>query len=88
MESRAVTGSVTYVFSPKYALTASTTFDFGTNQSLSNSLVVTRVGTDLSVSAGITYNALTQTFGAVLQVVPNLLPASSLGSASQGSFLK
>jgi hypothetical protein len=88
VESRAVTGSVTYVFSPKYALTASTTFDFGTNQSLSNSLVVTRVGTDLSVSAGITYNALTQTFGAVLQVVPNLLPASSLGSASQGSFLK
>jgi hypothetical protein len=89
VQSRAMTASVTYVFSPKYALTASATYDFGTNQSLSNSLVVTRVGTDLSISAGITYNALTNALGAVFEVVPNLLPANSVGSASNpGSFLK
>src|SRR5262249_50293115 len=39
IQSRAVTGSVTYVFSPKYAATASSTYDFGTGQSLSNSLL-------------------------------------------------
>jgi hypothetical protein len=71
-----VTGAVTYIFSPKYAMTASTTYDFGTNQSLSNSLVVTRVGSDLQVSLGVTYNALTQSIGAVFQIVPNLVPAN------------
>jgi hypothetical protein len=76
LASKAVTGAVTYIFSPKYAMTASTTYDFGTNQSLSNSLIVTRVGSDLQVSLGVTYNALTQSIGAVFQIVPNLVPAN------------
>jgi hypothetical protein len=88
VDSKALTAAVTYVFSPKYALTASATYDFGTQQSLSNSLVVTRVGSDLSVSAGITYNALTQTFGAVFELVPNLVPANAIGGGNAGSLLK
>jgi hypothetical protein len=87
VQSKAVTGAVTYVFSPKYAMTASATYDFGTNQSLANSLVVTRIGTDLSVSIGLSYNALTQSFGAVFQIVPNLLPANALGGSNAGSLL-
>ncbi|HEX5268854.1 MAG TPA: hypothetical protein VFW33_00140, partial [Gemmataceae bacterium] len=42
LESKAVTAAITYVFSPKYAMTASSTYDFGTSEALSNSLVLTR----------------------------------------------
>ncbi len=76
IRSKALTGSVTYVLSPKYALTASSTFDFGNTGALSNSVVLTRMGKDLQVSAGFTFNALTNGFGLVFEVVPNLLPAN------------
>jgi len=77
LDSRAVTAAVTYVFSPKYAITGSSTYDFGTSQALSNSLVLTRMGSDVQVSLGITYNALQNNFGMTFMIVPNLLPAST-----------
>jgi hypothetical protein len=74
VQSRAVTGSVNYIFSPKYAITASTTYDFGFTDSLTSSLLFTRMGTDLQVSLGFSYNAILNTFGVTFEVVPNLLP--------------
>jgi hypothetical protein len=74
LQSRAVSAAATYVFSPKYAMTASSTYDFGTGQALSNSLVFTRMGSDLQVSMGINYNAITNNFGFVFEVYPNLVP--------------
>ncbi len=74
LQSRAVSAAATYVFSPKYAMTASSTYDFGTGQALSNSLVFTRMGSDLQVSVGINYNAITNNFGFVFEVYPNLVP--------------
>lgn len=71
--SKAVTTAVTYVFSPKYAITGSATYDFGIQQSLSNSLMFTRIGTDLTVSIGVTYNALVNNFGFTFMVVPNVI---------------
>ncbi len=85
--SRAVSAAVTYVFSPKYALTASSTYDFGTGQALSNSLVITRMGSDLQLSIGITYNALQNNFGASIELVPNLL-ASRLAPNVNSGLLK
>ncbi len=76
IDSRAVTGAVTYIFSPKYAMTASSTYDFGNGQALSNSVVFTRMGADLQISVGFTYNALTSSFGGVFEIVPNLVPAN------------
>jgi hypothetical protein len=76
ISSRVLTAAVTYVFSPKYSMTASASYDFGFSLSESNSLVFTRVGSDLQISVGITYNALTNTVGALLEVVPNLVPAN------------
>jgi hypothetical protein len=73
LESKAVTAAISYVFSPKYAITASTTYDFGTNEALSNSLVLTRMGSDVQVSLGVTYNALTSSFGVTFEIVPNLV---------------
>lgn len=90
VQSKAVTGSVNYIFSPKYALTASSTYDFGTGQSLSNSLVFTRMGSDLQVSLGINYNAIVNTFGVTFEILPNVASAathafgSSLGAGGIG----
>jgi hypothetical protein len=87
LQSEAVTGAVTYVFSPKYAMTASSTYDFGINQSMSNSLIFTRMGSDLQMSLGITYNAILNNFGVVFEILPNLVPESHRvpGMAAFGS---
>jgi hypothetical protein len=73
LQSKAVTAAVTYVFSPKYSMTASSTYDFGTSEALSNALVLTRMGSDCQVSLGVTYNALTNNFGVTVEIVPNLI---------------
>jgi lipopolysaccharide assembly outer membrane protein LptD (OstA) len=78
LESQAVTAAVTYIFSPKYAITGSATYDFGINQSLSNSLVITRIGTDLTVSFGINYNAILNNFGFNLELVPNIVAVGKM----------
>jgi hypothetical protein len=74
LDSRVVTASVTYVFSPKYALTANAAYDFGTQASLSNSLIFTRIGTDVQVSLGIQYNSLQDNLGFTFEIFPNLVP--------------
>jgi hypothetical protein len=87
LESDVVTAAVNYIFSPKYSITASASYDFGTNQSLSNSLVFTRMGSDLQVSLGITYNAITNNFGVTFEIFPNLVPEAHRipGTAAFGS---
>jgi len=72
LDSRLLTAALNYVFSPKYAMTATTNYDFGTSQALSNSLVFTRMGKDLQVSVGLTYNATTNNFGLTFQILPIL----------------
>src|SRR5262249_35579405 len=84
LNSSAVTAAVTYVFSPKYAMTGSTSYDFGTNQALSNSLVFTRVGSDLQASIGFTYNAILGTFGFTFEIVPSLAANTSRLAGGQG----
>jgi hypothetical protein len=72
VNSKAVTAAVNYQLSHRYAVGLTTTYDFGTNTALSNTLNFVRVGTDLTVSVGITYNAIVNNFGAQLVIVPNL----------------
>jgi hypothetical protein len=76
INSQAVTASVTYVFSPKYAVTGTTVYDFGSGGALANSLFLTRMGSDLQVSLGITYNAIVNTFGVTFEIIPNLVAGS------------
>src|SRR5262249_26566008 len=76
LQSNMVTGSATYVFSPKYAVTFTASYDFGVSKALNNSVLFTRTGTDLQVSLGINYNTLQNNFGLVVEVVPNLLPVN------------
>jgi hypothetical protein len=90
VHSEAVTASFSYVFSPKYQMTASATYDFGTNQSLSNELLLTRRGSDLQVSFGVTYNALQNSFGVVFEILPvaaGNLAGKALAAAGPGGFM-
>ncbi len=82
LQSRAVTGTVTYIFSPKYALTAGITYDFGSVPVLSETLVLTRVGSDLQVSMGLGYNNLQNNFSLMFEIVPTLAASSKRNSIS------
>ena len=79
LNSRAVTGSVGYQLSRRYFLNASVSYDFGINQAMSNSLTLTRTGTDLTVSLGFNYNSLVNNFGVQFLVTPNLIAALTPG---------
>jgi hypothetical protein len=72
INSKVVTAAVSYQLSRRYAVGLSATYDFGTNTALSNTVNFVRVGTDLTVSLGITYNAIVNNFGAQVIIVPNL----------------
>jgi hypothetical protein len=89
INSRIVSATATYVFSPKYAVSAVTVFDFGSQASLTNSFYFTRIGTDMQVTLGFNYNALINNFGITFGIVPNLMAnnansfqARGLGSGS------
>jgi len=80
VQSRAVSGTVGYVFSPKYSMVGGVSYDFGLGQSLANSVVFTRTGTDLQVSVGFTYYPLQNNFGVTFEILPNLVGQSRRGS--------
>ncbi len=86
LQSRAIIASLTYAFSPKYALTFASNFDVG-NHIQTNSLMVSRIGTDLTVNFGFSYNSIVSTFGVQFEVVPNLVPTGrGVGSNALGSL--
>jgi hypothetical protein len=73
LNSRVVSASANYVFSPKYAMTFGTAYDFGLNQGLSNSLTFTRIGTDLQLNISITYSPLVNNFGFSIEILPLIM---------------
>jgi hypothetical protein len=75
LNSRAVTAAVGYIFSPKYAVSASAFYDFGTNTQVT-SLNLTRIGADLQLTVGISYNSILNTVGFNFMVLPNLIAQS------------
>jgi hypothetical protein len=80
LESRAINSSFSYVFSPKYAMTANISYDWGTGSQF-NQLTVTRIGTDLQVSLGFYYDSVFKTFGVNFQVLPTILGPSQRNSS-------
>jgi hypothetical protein len=85
VHSQALISSASYAFSPKYAFSASSVYDFATKQSLSNSFVITRVGSDLTMNVGFTYNAILNNFGFTFELIPNLgAQTQHLGSGMFG----
>lgn len=70
--SQAVILSNSLLLSPKYAMSFRTTYDFGRSESLGNALIFTRIGTDIQVSFGITYDALRSSLGFTFEILPAL----------------
>lgn len=85
--SRAIIASVTFPFSAKYALTASTMYDLGIANNNINSFTITRLGTDLQLSLSVNYNALLNTFGVQFEIMPNLLPLVRGGGNNPNSMM-
>jgi hypothetical protein len=75
IDSRMLSATASYVFSPKYSMTAATSYDFGINKGLSHALVFTRNGTDLQLNLSLTYNPILNNFGFNIDVVPLIVAA-------------
>ncbi len=73
IDSRLLLAGASYVFSPKYSMSAATGYDFGTNRGLYNSISFTRSGTDLQLTIGVTYNPLLNNFGFQINLLPILV---------------
>jgi hypothetical protein len=71
LNSKAVIGSIVYPFSAKYAITASTVWDFGDHVN-SYSLLFSRMGTDTIVNFGIGFNSTLNTVGVTFEILPNV----------------
>ncbi len=80
LNSRAVIASVSYVLSRRYFITASSSYDFGVNEALTNAVTLTRTGSDMTVSVGFSYNSLVNNFGFQFLIVPNVLAAVQRGN--------
>ena len=83
LQSKAIITSVTYAFSAKYALTFASNFDIG-NHIQSNTVQLSRIGTDVTFSLGFSYSSIVNTFGVQFEIVPNLLPGSGRGVGPGG----
>ncbi len=71
LNSKAVIASIVYPFSGKYAITASTVWDFGDNVT-SYTLLFSRMGTDTLVNFGVSYNSTLNTVGVTFEILPNV----------------
>ena len=72
LQSPTVVANVTYPLGAKYAVTASTVYDFGVhNEHIAFGL--TRIGTDVQMTLGFSWNSLLNSFGVQFEIVPNLM---------------
>jgi hypothetical protein len=83
LQSKAVIANVSYAFSAKYAIAASTVYDFGIHNQV-NTIALTRIGTDVMVSLGFSYNSLLNTFSVNFAIVPNVMGATYRGQTFGG----
>lgn len=83
--SKAVVASVAYRFSQKYSVAASTVWDFGIEQQ-TYGLGITRVGTDVQMTLGLSYNSILQNFGVQFEIIPNLIKSQIRTNAGIGNM--
>jgi hypothetical protein len=83
LNSKAVSISSNYQLSHRYFMSLGVSYDFGLQSALSNSLTLTRTGTDLTVSLGFTYTAFVNSFGFQFVVLPNL---AAQGAGRRGAI--
>lgn len=79
VNSKAVTASIGYQLSRRYSTSIGAAYDFGISRALTNSLNLTRTGSDVTITIGFTYNALVNNFGFNFLIVPNIITALAPG---------
>lgn len=84
LNSRVLTASVSYQLSQRYFLNGSASYDFGLGQAMSNAISLTRTGTDLTITFGITYNSLVNNFGVMFMIMPNAFAAMAPANMGGG----
>ena len=68
-----MTGSLSYQMSRRYYAGVGFSYDFGISQALTNSFNLTRTGSDVTITVGVTYNALVNNFGVTFLILPNFV---------------
>jgi hypothetical protein len=84
VNSKAVTLALGYQLSNRYYLNVSSAYDFGIHAALSNALMLTRTGTDLTVSIGVSYNSLQNNFSLNFMMMPNFLMGATAQQGGMG----
>ncbi len=79
--SKALQVSLSYQLNSKYSMNVLSVYDFGLKQSLANQLNFARVGADMTLLFGFSYNPIVQNFGFQFAIVPNL---AGIGGARLG----
>jgi hypothetical protein len=82
VDSRVAQLAYNYWMSPKWISSFSTSYDFGETENLGQSLVLTRIGSDLVFRFGVSWNPLRDNFGIGFELLPRLYPGLHVGSLS------
>jgi hypothetical protein len=80
IDSRVVTLSYTYWMSPKWISTFGTTYDFGQEGNIGQSLSVTRIGESFLVNLGFSVDPTRNSYGVNFSIEPRFLPKSRLAN--------
>ncbi len=86
VNSKAAIVAIGYQLTKKYGVNVSSNYDFGTQLAQSNTFLVTRTGTDLTVTFGITYNQLTNNTGFMFSIVPNIAAGNAVSRIGTAQF--
>ncbi len=82
IDSRVAQIAYNYWMSPKWISSFQTSYDFGETENLGQSLVLTRIGSDLVFRLGFSWNPLRDNFGIGFEIQPRLYPGLHVGSLS------
>jgi hypothetical protein len=86
IDSRVLTAGLSYPLSAKYTVTGSAGYDFGATANQVTAISFARVGTDVTLLFGFSYNAIVQNFGFQFALVPNLAGISAARLGLTGGF--
>ena len=81
--SRSVVATLNYRFNQKYNISGTTVWDFGINQQV-YALGITRTGTDMQITMGVSYNSVLKNFGLQFEIIPNLLRTNHFAPGQVG----
>ena len=90
LNSKAVTAALGYQLSRRYFGSVGVSYDFGIQQALTNTFTITRTGSDMTITVGVSYNALVNNFGLNFMIIPNIVSAflPNFGMPGSGGFMQ